>query len=992
PDGSHFGEIRTDFTVRNNRFNVSMNIVDGNGTRHYSITYVTRDVTPISATALVPGNVYTVASPGDTRWTRLGAPNNEAGTTFVAFKAATSVDGTSGTVLGYTAVTGTEKTGAFPGINTAAAEAFYSGTSDFTNIPDSLLEEDTVLKHSRLFILKVYDTTTTGSIAEQLAQAAIFNIDVDNEDQTKPTAVVNPFHWKNKDDNSLYGNSKDNGHIELEADLPSGKFVGSTGVLDGDPKVSGKISIRGSAEDNNILGSLWVYMDGFTFGGVTTQNIYSKDYAPAADYSSGVLTGVDQWDSNGWKLTVETVSHDQAGHKVNWRLDIDTNRITNIAAVDRPFRVLARDFPMPTANTSLEDSTQTIAAAKTPYYRMDVVPYISSITTGVRNQGGLKNNNIRSADGKYSVIQGSNDTFITVAGFNLTPITDGVRILDADTNTAYNPAATILPGTALTFSGASATGFLASNDSLKSGYLAVYSGTAGAPVGTLNNINNNDSAGAYTLTSSTNGLDQENQPNREADRYITKNIRLTDDRYLQFYTVKQTDVKNGYYPVMLMNDDNPVFGYLDLKGGSNGIPQVGPGTNAGTYYPSHAMPQRTEFNLGTGARQYTEYLIKASIWDAMGMARDESGRYIHATTYNRDGGYFELIYDRYAELHGTGAEGWGTGVGYTEYSGNWAQSDYNNAISLESVNFGSLLLDRFQYPKLIARGNSVSSYARYYMSYYDDNTGELIFRNFRIGNSTANVTNVGRLSSIGSDSAGTAYSSPYINITDYNTTGRLVAAAGASNHFDMAVSSTNVVVVAYYDESDGQLKIKYSNGPVDGSSPGTVVTWLNSPVDLPDYVGAYVSMVMDSSDGLHIAAYDAIDSDLKYIYIPSYSGGSYTAVTVDQYGSVGNWTQIKLHPTTGVPYIAYYNATETGGRDTIKLAYAKTAVTSAADGGVDVNGYTTGKWEYMTIPALTPPQGGSTEFQKVNLGFTTANKPVLGYLGTNIEFSYPVGE
>jgi hypothetical protein len=116
-------------------------------------------------------------------------------------------------------------------------------------------------------------------------------------------------------------------------------------------------------------------------------------------------------------------------------------------------------------------------------------------------------------------------------------------------------------------------------------------------------------------------------------------------------------------------------------------------------------------------------------------------------------------------------------------------------------------------------------------------------------------------------------------------------------------------------------------------------------------------------------------------------------VTVDQYGSVGNWTQIKLN-SAGVPYIAYYNATETGGRDTIKLAWAKNAAASAADvkPGVDGNGYTTGDWEYMTVPALTPPQGGSPKFQKVNLGFRTDGRPVLGYLGTNIEFSYPVDE
>ncbi|MDR0655857.1 MAG: hypothetical protein LBG22_06035, partial [Treponema sp.] len=261
----------------------------------------------------------------------------------------------------------------------------------------------------------------------------------------------------------------------------------------------------------------------------------------------------------------------------------------------------------------------------------------------------------------------------------------------------------------------------------------------------------------------------------------------------------------------------------------------------------------------------------------------------------------------------------------------------------------------------------------------------------------------GRLSNTGSDAAGRNYGQPHTSITENPNgnsswaTGRLTVAGNAagedpSKHFDMAVSSANIVVIAYYDEADGQLKIKYSPSALTGTNPASRIAWKDSPVDLPYYTGTYVSMVMDAANGIHIAAFDAVDSDLKYIYIPNYEAASYTATTVDQYGAVGNWTQIKLK--NNVPYIAYYNATETGGRDTIKLAWAGNAVTSMADvkGGVDAGGYTTGEWEYMTVPAIDPPQGGSTKFQKVNLDFTADGRPVLGYLATYIEFSYPVGE
>ena len=132
------------------------------------------------------------------------------------------------------------------------------------------------------------------------------------------------------------------------------------------------------------------------------------------------------------------------------------------------------------------------------------------------------------------------------------------------------------------------------------------------------------------------------------------------------------------------------------------------------------------------------------------------------------------------------------------------------------------------------------------------------------------------------------------------------------------------------------------------------------------------------------------------MYLPKYDGTELTAVTVDQASSVGQWTQIKVKDN--VPYISYYNSTETGSRDAIKLAYALSSDDSKKS-GVDLipgsstgTGYTTGNWEYMTVPSITPPQGGDTKFQNVCLDFNTSDTPVVGYLGTNIEFGKWLGE
>ena len=1035
--------INTQFRVRNNLFNIKLDTLYGNKPNSFEACYVTAGA-EVPPSGIETGTVYRICADSNSAgfdWRRFGAPNNNIGTIFIATDTTLSdAAGETARAVPYTPVVN----------STAAASVNDSGhiiqfnSANFGSaagqIPDSARKTDTsgnlVLDDDRLFVIKVRDT-------HQLAHASMIGVTVDNIDGIAPEILIKPFYWKNAADNSLYQNNRINGHIELEADLPGVFTSGGSGLLDRDPKVSGKVSFKGTAYDNNTINTIYfrivnsntTNVRNFTISGADTGGPWSGEggaaYYLAATYTSGIWTTPSSpaaFANNGWQFIVTNVYHDQRGHSVEWQFDFDSRAITGVASLNNLLTVVARDTRPVTPNTSaVGNFVQTTNAEPGVHYRFDVVPYISSIETPTRNQSGLKNNNIRSADGRYSIRQNANNP-INVNGFNLNPtgMYGGARILSSNYtyNPNVNPPGAINTGgvrvTAVTAAAAAnnnTSTILTNTASLNSGYLAVW--TNG--IGSLNNINDNDVRGEYELKKSmengdyrlipntSDGSDEENMYNREADRYNTKNITLTDDRYLQFFTVIRTDVKNGYNPVMIMEGNNPVFGYVDLTGGSNGAVGIGANTNAGSYYPSHAMPQRTRFNGTTGARLDTEYLIKASIWDAMGMARDDSGRYLHATTYNRDGANFHLIYDRYAELY-TDGQGWGAGTGYAEYPGNWAYNTNNNAIVLESNNYTpGLLLDRYQYPKLIAKGNSQSSFARYYMAYYDNGSSDLIFRSFRIGTSASIGTGTGTiaLSTAGSDNQGRIYSGTRSNITSGTGAGsndagvtRRVISNSASKYFDLAVTNAasgfteNVVIAAFYDEENGSLRLRYSSAAIDGSYPAVNITWNTSPaeVNLPAYTGMYVSMAIDAGNRLHIAAFDAIDSVLKYIFIPDYRASDVYCITVDQYGSVGNWADIKL--SDGTPYIAYYNATETGGRDSIKMAYAKNAVTAAVDvkAGVDTNGYTTGNWEYRTVPAIDPPQGGSVKFQKVNLGFRSDGNPVLGYLGNNIEFSYPVGE
>ncbi len=860
------------------------------------------------------------------------------------------------------------------------------------------------------FIFTIWDSTETyalGASTDFMAELTV-TLTVDVIDDVHPVTVVSPFYWNNASDNSLYGNSRLNGHIELEDDLSALIFNQASGLFDTDPKVSGQISIRGTSYDDQRITALWMYIgdtaaDGnFSFPPtVATETFGGKTYYRMATFTPGTGWEVSAsvMATNGWVFSVTDEYLNQSGHLVNWKLDWDTAGLDTIAAVDRYVRIVAEDkrtdalgnpAPNPSSET-LASNPGEVATNNVPYYRMDVVPYVTAISTADnRTLGGLKDVNIRSSDGKYSVLQGSTATFMTLTGFNLDP--DAVRIVasaDVETNTVGTTS-----GIGVTHAaGATTTTMTVSNDISSSGYLEVFTNGVRA----LNNVNDDDAAGSYTET------DPLQLYNREPDLYVRKNPTLSDNRYIRLFNMKDTGVKNGYYPEMLLEGDDPVFAYLNFSGGPGTNPGTAAGTGAGTYRPTNAMPQRAKFNGTTAAEITTEYLIKGLAWDQMAMARDEGGRFHHVSAGNYAEDRLAYVYDRYAELHsaawlGTGT-GWVEGTHYNNYDtygGNFANFVDNNAISMDSNSYApGLLVGRYQGLKMKVTGNSRTNgnYATVFMAYYDDNTEDkdLLFRNFRVGRH-ASVGNA--LYSGGTSSTGDAYAQS-TNIGDPEDDTRLIAATSASKHFDIGITSGGRVVIIYYDESNSRLYLRYSNAAVDGSNPDGVIAWTTSSVTFPSYVGNYVSMDIDGSDGIHISAYNAADGDLAYLYLPSYSSTALEHVTVDATFSVGYWTKIKVLEDGGTitPYIAYYNSTENGQRDTIKLAYTKSGITAGSiPGGVDGSGYTTGDWEYLNVPAITPPQGGDNRFKQVSLDFDTANRPVVGYLGTNIEFGTWVDE
>lgn len=387
------------------------------------------------------------------------------------------------------------------------------------------------------------EETTQGSTSQN-AVLYVKNFTVAQGDEVPPTVVVNPFYWNSFDDNSLYGNSRDKGHIELEADWKNATGYSSTatsGQYDGDPKVSGKITFTGTAYDDVRLGSISVTFGSFLNETViaTYDSANSKWTVPEKDVASDgyEFSLVDATGSDVGNYG-DSVYFDQKGHKVYWTLSIDTAKITNQVGSDVVLTVLAKDAKNNTtaassitAPVTTNGYTVTDGTTNKPTYQMDVVPYVNGIKTSLSS---LKKTNSsiydRTALGHYAV--DSTET-IYVYGFNLTggslydsastPNTAALAKISDITSLKWYSANAIPAGSV--YSAASISAFTSGKVSVKVNSIE-----------SLNNLNSNDSKGSYTGTTTlTTGSSSvfANYYNRQPNG--DNNNRLTDDVYFDIW-------------------------------------------------------------------------------------------------------------------------------------------------------------------------------------------------------------------------------------------------------------------------------------------------------------------------------------------------------------------------------------------------------------------------------------------------------------------------
>ena len=134
-------------------------------------------------------------------------------------------------------------------------------------------------------------------------------------DDKAPTVVILPFHWNGEGDNSLYQNSRANGHVEIKET--------------GNSQVSGKVTMRGFAYDNIKLDKIEA-----TFQDASPLNV-------TATRTGNTWASSKTMAANDVELKVTYLDADYLGYYVKWELSFDSSKISMGTA--KNIKVIAND-------------------------------------------------------------------------------------------------------------------------------------------------------------------------------------------------------------------------------------------------------------------------------------------------------------------------------------------------------------------------------------------------------------------------------------------------------------------------------------------------------------------------------------------------------------------------------------------------------------------------------------------------------------------------
>ncbi|QTQ13582.1 hypothetical protein HRQ91_03415 [Treponema parvum] len=853
---------------------------------------------------------------------------------------------------------------------------------------------------ARKCVISVYDSTEgTSQFTDSLYAKITMYLAVKVRDGVPPESAINPFYWNTASDNSLFGATADekkaNGHIELEGDLPTTAFNDPSGVKDRDPKASGKISVTGTASDNQRLKRLYLKVPGmetkFAAAGLTHHSVHTSYYL-MAEYSviSGTWTGTDAWAAGsisgnyGFKFDVNTNTFTNSGHNVTWTFSWDTSRITNVASSDIGIGVMAEDEGTPSYTTgsgagfskrsidgvtyyadtatyassqnSAASTTQTTSTTKTPYYKIDVVPYISKMETHL-DKAYNSNPSVfsRSATGAYPVRSGET---ITLKGFNFNGSSSTVKV---GSQTISSPGG----------SGFDTITFTAPS---KSGKLSV-------TVNSITSLNNENAA--PTFDANMNPL----LYSYNAEGNVINNKLLTDDRELRVW--KFNDIVNDSavrYPTMRVGKDtDQTLGFVYDSGADE----------VKMYYGGFSFRIDKSFTqwYDTACAVDNYGRIYGSALNADSGGGSGANQAYYGSGYANNGFYAWNTKNVPGRIYANGSyanPGVGTG------SSRHAYSSGKKKVCIENTYNGSVFnASRVMNPKISA--DYYSSTGHVYMTYYDSTTDQVKFRYGEVSGNpndqNAQLSFTGALANHNNTNFGSGQG--YHVVAGFGATGTYnigtvstdntarageYSAVGVSNTTENGLTS-GTAIVAWYDSSSQSLLMSHNTSPDTATSQSQ---WGSNTILVDsDFSGWYVDMAVDAKGGIHIAYYGASAGDLKYAYLSDYRDTTPEVVKVDSYLSVGTNISIDVMEkdiggtTYYVPYISYFISAFTKTSFSVRTAWLSKLGESSVPTGV-TNDFFTGSWEVMTVPTSEIPLDYSVGIG-IKKNTSNVNSALLGY-------------
>ena len=847
-------------------------------------------------------------------------------------------------------------------------------------------EGETVTKTNKYIAFTFWDSTDgttqgTDSLYALLKVPVIINV----VDDVKPEAFIKPFFWNSKengDSSFFYGDDGASyGHIDLD-----------DGTGTSNPGVSGKIWINAKASDETLLKELY-----FT----DPAGIKAK----IADYADGKWTAVSAYtpvtedktadDISNWDAVefISTPEPNQSGHSVEFRIAIDmtkyglgTNKTVDVSAVDN-----AAD-----SNESAASTVQTIVDAETSHYKMDFVPYIKDIyTTSIGSSS-------RSRLGRYPVRAGEE---MTIEGMNFAKgaaYTVNFYKTASDGSCESSPVST-----------ESVSGTITEEGKIKLAKENVpnYSRWVEVVVSDVATKNNTNQNGGYNIESGYVANDSDNglqTANANGTNF------WTDDRYISVWNTNTTfegsiNPHSGLIRKIRNVDGVNSSGKVGLKDtGSEIIPTDMTDGYLGFISSDDMRVYAYQNTTKKVAMSPTEDVsLFTSLVDAVDMVvLDGLPYYVLQTNYvgnvnaNCWGPGLILAREGFAYYKGT-YESTST---LSEKTFQWIierQGSTNSAMNRNSSDGYDSVLYQFKNPRIAgwhtdnpgddatqyAANNSMRSQLDYiYVSYYDNYAKCLKFAAFRSGR---DVDANGKISTVKAEANsqwGGGNSDDHELVAEVRaangnmTTGATVVAGydtttnnptsfteKAGEWSDIMVDATSgspIPVIVYYNETNKCLEVARGNSkfPKSANYNASSVTtlsgadaWTKTTKITPDKsidFGRYVSAAMDGAGNIHLAAQDATNAKLYYMFLTKNADGTYNVDTtkttlIDAANGAGRWTDIELTnpagttPATCEPVISYINTSYLNTTNGTKVAFAE----SFDDSGRP-------EFEAMTDPAI----------------------------------------